>query len=359
MKLKVLTYIFLAWQFAQVSAQTKTSFDDINSNRPVTKFLSVEEGREAILDETYEPYFSKLQKRELVTFTQKLVPFDSPDSIRKEARKRFSSAVMAFDQDEKEALSWYCDTINSLLNKAGLGLMARQAWCFIKIEPWLCGGFSHTRGICIIFSEPVVNGLTDLYSQGRKSGDFTRALQRGGSLLVHEQLHVLQRLYPERFYRLNHDIWGFVQAEVEDCPAILIDQLSNPDAPRPEWLIPSENKMCHFYWVRTMLRKGPEIPVMGKDFLDVVYEVKKDGDTYEVVRDKDGDPVSFPVSEFTSYTDRFPVSRGIDHPNEIAAYMFARYFVHELLLNDFEASLSPKELEQFEPFVTWCYEELR
>ena len=103
------------------------------------------------------------------------------------------------------------------------------------------------------------------------------------------------------------------------------DQVSNPDAPIAEWLIPDPNLEKKFYWVRTLITKDIEIPVMGKDFEDVVFEIQKKDNTYSIVKINNV-IASKPLSELDFYTQSFPIKRGLDHPNEISAYMFSDFF---------------------------------
>ena len=51
-----------------------------------------------------------------------------------------------------------------------------------------------------------------------------------GGLLVHEQLHSLQRTFPSKFDRLYSNKWNFINANVNDENQIIINQVSNPDA---------------------------------------------------------------------------------------------------------------------------------
>ncbi len=64
---------------------------------------------------------------------------------------------------------------------------------------------------------------------------------------------------------------------------------------------------------------------MGEDFEDVIFEIEKKDNTYSFVR-KNNIIASKPLSELDFYIRSFPVKRGLDHPNEISAYMFSDFF---------------------------------
>jgi len=61
------------------------------------QFLKKSEGETAILDETFEPYFSQLQVKEISTFVQEKAP-QNIDSARAFAKNKFSSAVIDFSE---------------------------------------------------------------------------------------------------------------------------------------------------------------------------------------------------------------------------------------------------------------------
>ena len=287
-------------------------------------FLNKKQASIAILDETFEQYFSQLQPREITTFVQEKSP-TSIDSARNFARKKFSSAVQEFSDKEKKIISFVVNKTNNWLRKNEINLMANHPWRFIKIQNWLCGGFAHTRGTYIILSQSYLDRLTKDWSDKMSKKTEASLVTALGGLLVHEQLHSLQRTFPTKFDHLYSNKWNFINANVNDENQIIINQVSNPDAPIAEWLIPIEEDQNKFYWVRTLLKKNIEIPIMGKHFEDVAFEVEMKGGEFYVSK-TNSELNSKPLSAIDSYTKSFPVKRGLDHPNEISAYMFSEYF---------------------------------
>ena len=315
-------------------------------------FLNKKQASIAILDETFEPYFSKLQPREITTFVQEKSP-TSIDSARNFARKKFSSAVLEFSDKEKKIISFVVNKTNHWLRKNEINLMANHPWRFIKIQNWLCGGFAHTRGTYIILSQSYLDRLTKDWSDEMSKKNEASLVTGLGGLLVHEQLHSLQRTFPSKFNRLYSNKWNFINANVNDENQIIINQVSNPDAPIAQWLIPIEEYQNKFYWVRTLLKKNIEIPIMGKHFEDVAFEVeKKEGEFY--VSKTNSVLKSKPLSEIDFYKKSFPVKRGLDHPNEISAYMFSEFFKAEFNLKQpFEKAIgiANKNAEQFMEWI--------
>ena len=156
-------------------------------------FLDKEQASIAILDESFEPYFSKLQRKEISTFVQEKAPRNI-DSARAFARMKFSSAVMEFSSREKQILSFVVKKTNRWLLENEINLMANQPWRFIKIQNWLCGGFAHTRGTYIILSQSYLDRLSADWSENMSDKSELKLVTSLGGLLVHEQMHSLQRL---------------------------------------------------------------------------------------------------------------------------------------------------------------------
>ena len=136
-------------------------------------------------------------------------------------------------------------------------------------------------------------------------------------MYVRKKIRENKKLYSEN--------WNFVNQQIKDEQEIIKDQVSNPDAPIAEWLIPDPETQDKFYWIRTLITKNVEIPEMGKDFVDVAFEISRDKENYSIIR-LNNSISSRPLSELDFYNKSFPVKRGLDHPNEISAYMFSNFF---------------------------------
>ena len=51
-------------------------------------------------------------------------------------------------------------------------------------------------------------------------------------------MHFLQRTFKSKFEKLYSKNWDFIKHDVNEEDEITINQVSNPDAPLAEWLIP-------------------------------------------------------------------------------------------------------------------------
>lgn len=321
-------------------------------------FLSKSKGEEAILDESFEPYFSNLQLKEISAFTNSEIPSNDINIARKYAKEQFSKAVTEFTPDEQKCITFVVNETNKILIKNKLRTVADHPWRFIKIKDWLCGGFAHTRGTYIILSQKHINHLKAGWSQNMTKEDTLQLVRSFGSLLVHEQLHSLQRTFKSKFIELYTNYWNFKRALVTSAPEVVRIQVSNPDAPMAEWLVPNDQDSSKYYWVRTVLNDKEEIPVMGKDFDDRVYSVIARNGEYTLERNELGGILSIKLDNFKEYLNAFPINRGLDHPNEISAYMFSQYF-EALVENRIPfKDVSPEENKNTASFLHWIHSEL-
>ena len=342
----------------RVSAKGLTEYQvrQIHKRPPVVKrfeCLDVEAGRKAILDETIEPFVSQMQKREMAAFSGKELQGKTLEDCRLETRKRFADAVVPFTRTEEKAVIAAAKEISDKM-MTDYPKLAKLPWRFVKVKNTHCGGFPHTRADCIVLSQRVVTGLVNSDSTKRK---FVY------KLLAHEQLHIFQRFHPRLMQKLYEEQWGFIKGQVDDHEWMVINQLSNPDALTPCWIVPYPNKdnPDKYLWMRTVLQGDHPLPRMGFDFNDIAVELKKKGNSYKVKSGPDNIPLHSPIKHYPEYEKRFPVARGLDHPNEISAYAFANIIMADLL----QPKNAPSSLyedansKSFNSFRQWCKENLK
>ena len=292
--------IYLIILCTLISCGNRFQLHNNNEKTPLC-FLSKNKGKVAILDESFEAYFSKLQIREIETFTQEKMLTNNLEEARNFARIKFASAVIDFTPSEKKCISFVAQQVDQIMREHNISLVANHPWKFIKIENWLCGGFAHTRGAYIIISQKHIDYLSKGWSDSMSEKERLTLIKRFGALLIHEKLHTLQREYKPIFDGLYKEKWGFVNAKVKDKAFVVKNQVSNPDAPIPEWIIPNEDNASLYYWIRTLLKPTDGIPKMGKDFIDIVFLVEGNNAEYTIQLDEELRPVTMDMSEFLIY----------------------------------------------------------
>ncbi|MDG2384430.1 MAG: hypothetical protein P8N76_22370 [Pirellulaceae bacterium] len=326
--------------------------------QPRIDFLEGDRAKQAVLDESYESYFGRLHRREIATLTGEALESGTLEEDRETARNRFRDAIRSFSEREKESITWVVKELEERL-EIKFPLLWQQPWKFIKVRSGLCGNFSHTRGPCIIFSQSTVDRIV----AARNSGSTEQALLDVGTLFLHEQLHVLQRLYPRKFAKLYRETFGLMEAEVVPHPWIEERLMTNPDASGSTWLIRDSDApdvpAATCYWPLTILKGDEEVPVMGRDFRSIAVEVEDDGSgRFSVVCTPQGIPKFRDLESLQNHARRFPTVRGLEHPNEIAAYMFADKLRADLSA-DQDVSVTKQQRQMVLDFQHWCEQQLR
>jgi hypothetical protein len=292
---------------------------------PDIAFLTTDQGRAAIIDESIEPYFSLLQAREMAAKTGAVIEGDTLEAQRNACRQRFQAAVREFSQEDQAAVRRTVAAVQPYLT-THYPVFAAEPWRFIKVARSIEGGMPHTRGRCIVLSD---TAMPDLSVDG--AGQVN---PEGSVLLVHEQTHVLQRLHPALFVPLFTESWGMVRmAQAPAMPAELLQrQLVNPDGISCVWAFPLvEDGKTRLIQPEVLIGGTRTVPRMPEDFAVVALAVEKRGDAYAYQLGADGRPQAVPLPSLPAYVDAFLPSDENFHPNEICAELFSLMVVRGLL----------------------------
>jgi len=284
-------------------------------------FLDIEEAREAIVDDSLEPYFDRIQPMEMAAKTGSPVEGRTIEEQRAAFRERYRDAALAFTEEEREVLRAYVEELAPVLAEQ-YPRFAELPWAFLKVSNLIEGGLPHTRGTTIIFSDFICRIAVMLY----RAPDASRERAYMLDLLVHEQMHVFQRVNPGFFDTLYEDVWGFEKAgEIESCDWITAHQVTNPDAVECPWVLPVErnNGVTHL-WPLIVFREGDGVKRMPDDFRQIAVSLRKDGDGFVIVRDEEGVPVHEYLMFVPEFRALFPYSENIYHPDEASADEFAK-----------------------------------
>src|SRR5271167_596158 len=106
---------------------------------PDVAFLTAEQGRSAIVDESVEPYFSLLQTREMSAKTGTPIDGDTLDAQRSSCRKRYQAAVSDFSAPEQAAVRRIVAGVHPYLQER-YPVFAAEPWRFIKVARAIEGG---------------------------------------------------------------------------------------------------------------------------------------------------------------------------------------------------------------------------
>lgn len=333
--------------------KTASAKDEGPAASPTVRFLDGDAGRDAIADESIEPYYKVLQPIEMVAKTGgKKLEAKGLDAQREECRKRYRDAVLDFTDDEKAALTGLTDAVSAAWANE-YPLFAKTPWSFIKLSGALEAGFPHTRGNSIVFSESVTGG----FARGCKSSP-KNVIAGAATLLAHEQSHVVQRLHPEVFLPLYTTAWGFLRIKNLASDAWLDRQhLGNPDGIDVGWAYPlKEGRGTTVIQPLVIFSEGPEPRNMPGDFQMVAVTLEMKGSSYKPKEDPSGKPVMRPLNGVTAFASLWG---GIDetmHPNEIFACAFAAMVSKDHFRGSGLARSSDLFGKDFAKLRPWCRE---
>jgi hypothetical protein len=316
-------------------------------------FLRAAAAKEAIADDSLEPYFELLQPMEMSAKTGAPIRGGTLAMQRAECRRRYRAEVREFSRAEEAMIRRHVEALQQALT-AQYPLMARMPWSFLKLTDRIEGGLPHTRGEHIVLSEGV---CAKALGRFRSTGE-SALLHDFLETLAHERVHVFQRTHPGHMDSLYKEQWGFIKAEsIAGCPWLTMHQLANPDATDCTWILPdgSARVKGRFLWPLVVLAEGEGLRRMPRDFRMVVVSLENSGDRYRVRVDQEGKPVFVSLVDVPVIRDLLELGGVLYHPHESAASVFSRLLLWDHFL-DIE-KIDPERLQKIErrlaPLRTW------
>jgi len=314
---------------------------------PDTTFLAASTARQAIGDDSLQPYFSLLEPMEMSAKTGTPIGGGTLEEQRAECRRRYQAAVREFTPEEQAVIRRHVQALQSALMPHYPRLM-QLPWSFLKAADQIEGGLPHTHGPHIVLSA----GVCAQILAGAKAAGESALLPRLLEVLIHEQVHVFQRTHVGHMDSLYEKQWGFVNAgPIAGCPWLKTHQLVNPDATECVWVVPdgSAEGKGRFLWPLASLAEGEEPKRMPQDLRIIVVSVERVGDEYRARVGADGKPVLGSLEDAPTTEDLRHLDGMIYHPRESAAKVFARIVIYDHFLD--HEQLAAEQRQQAERFL--------
>ena len=198
-----------------------------------------------------------------------------------------------------------------------------------KSEQWLEGGMPHTHEKTVILPESWFKEISS-YFKG-----LDNKIVFNGSTLMHELLHIHQRIKPELYENIYRD-WGFIKVDfMDNMSHILQLNRNNPDGMNDKWVWVdrSQKGQLKYYWIGALYKNGSSPVITRVNYY--AYQMNKVENTHEkdikIVRLSENPPIM--LSEFQSFNDYFDITNNHYHPNEIVAE-YLEEFYGEVLSNE-------------------------
>ena len=319
---------------------------------PVAEFADLATAQVAIIDDHLEPYFSTLQPLEMAAKTGSALSPGTVAEQQAECRKRYQAGVRAFTPDEQAAVTWYVAKARTLL-ATDYPAIEQTPWRYIKVDDHIEGGLPHTRGEYVVFAQ----GFLAELSMAKSMLPEDTAMQQMGDTVIHEHMHVVQRLHPEMFTSLYTDLWHLRRApRIVDCPWLVEHHLANPDGVDCGWVFPVvANGTTRWIWPLVIFGEVQGIAHMPNDFDMAAISLSDNNGAFTVVTTAEGKPVYVNLMSVPEYARLYVGSHNIYHPNESAADLFAKIVIFDALVN--KAAIPEKRLAAIEanvaPLRTW------
>ncbi len=322
---------------------------------PDIKLLSKDEAAIAIVEEKIEPYFKLLTLPDMAAKLRAMPQGETLEARRADFKRQYAGFTLDFTDEEKAVIHTCLTKVRPALEKH-YPLMAKTPWSIIKKSDVLEGGAHFTRESHIVLSARVPARAARLMKENQPDAAVAALLP----LLLHEQMHVLQRLHPKVFADLYENIWGYRYAAKITTGAWLdARQMVNPDGVDVNWLLPTKDDagQVKLLWPRILLTKTEGVPVMFRDMQMVLIEVQMKSGNYMVKLKEDGSPVMSPLMESKPFAVRFPHGNAY-HPNETAAAALPAVILADLF-PEFEEKKPGEQLEYEAKLRQWMRDHLK
>jgi hypothetical protein len=306
--------------------------DGPQPSRPEIRFLDAKQAAGAVVSEEHGPYFSLMQTLEMSAKTGRAITGDNLQQQRDECRRRYGEATLDFSPDEIAEITWVINELHAYL-ESEYSKIAELDWSLIKLDSSIEGGMAHTRGPHIVLPSTLLQAATSRAQRSR-----AERLSVLGMWLLHEQIHVAQRVYPEIFEQLYTDVWGFRRVDFgAPHPWLVKHQLINPDAVESAWIYPMvSGETVTWIWPTVLLgesrgiRRLLGVPSLTGDMRQVAIQLHTSEGGVAIAQDGNGLPVIRNLLSLREYRAEFPYSLAPFHPHEIAAEGFARLAIIDL-----------------------------
>ena len=288
------------------------------------QFLNTKETAEAIANDQWdnplEPLTADNFRFELGLEVDAPLPEDQAARVAI-AREKYAALARDFSEDEIETLTTLVNKLDGLVRDRW-PMIQRVPWQFAKMDSTFCRAMPHTRGLTIVLTESCFQ---------RFSGDESLALE----ILLHEKLHVLQRLMPKRF-ATSFARYGYQSVKLPPDTAKRFNFVRNPDAPDARWSIRLETGL-------NLLATSLETEEGQLKFVEHSYLLQPAGENETDHSHTVGDPQE-PGEEMIKWRQQFPIKVGHDDPREVMAYLLGKIFRADLL-EEADEELTPSQVQ--------------
>jgi hypothetical protein len=203
-----------------------------------------------------------------------------------------------------------------------LDMLLRGDVKIAKGNIWLEGGMPHTHYDTIIMPHDMFRKLTQ-YKYGRPTDNF--AIREFGLTLIHELVHIEQRIEPEKYEHL-YENWGFqLPTAVNGMEHPLYMNRINPDGLENKWIWQPSNlkNINKWYWIGA-IHKDNAVNLKNVEYIAHSVQYSQGIATLNNITRR------ILLEDFKPFINYFGITNNHYHPNEISAEYMSIYYI-ELL----------------------------
>lgn len=217
--------------------------------------------------------------------------------------------VMNFTFSEIENIKYCLQIVNKTYEKY-FKKMLLLPWKFIKVSKNIEGGMPHTIDKYIVLPENFLNYLNILIISKNKE----KLLDNIISTLIHEQIHVFQRINYNIFKEMYINYWNFIPCSVQLTNKYTDFQRINPDG-YDDWCYKNNKEYIYPY---VKLKKN------SKHLNDV------ESKAIPIINNKVNYNEIYDLQNFETYNNFFCHVSQNYHPNEISAILISDLIINKI-----------------------------
>lgn len=292
-------------------------------SQPQIRFLDKESAEAAIVADSLVSYFTRLPSWEMIVKTGRAAVLNPGEMTDKDCREAFSKGVREFTEEDKEIITRYVAVIDSFM-PVEFPALAAIPWSFILLCDSLEAGFPDTRDGHVILSEKFLRALNEW--KDKQSSMFFVGLE----VLIHEKVHVLQRINPAKFEQFYLNTWGFRKVAIPKLHDLIQERiLVDPDAPSHEWVINLSPNKSNFILPAVILKDNRL--GMGENVQRIGISIDSTKKGFLPRMNKSGRPEFRDLNSVSQYRKKFPLSEHDYHPHELSADLVSKYLVRKFV----------------------------
>lgn len=255
-------------------------------------FISKELGCQ-IIKKSHTYYFLKMEKQES----------EIRGCYKLKCPEYYCKNTLNFNNSERKSILWLLSIVKKCIQNTTPSWNI-YPWNFIKVSRKIEGGMPHTITNYIVIPDSITSSISSFYQKKK----YNEIIEEYGLILIHEYIHVIQKLNPNIFNNLYQNYWNYSYQKVNIPSELQNKQRINPDGLDTNWIYNKKDnsKIAH----HVVLKKSNQLD----DINIVTLNVNNDKSLTETQTDK----------EFKSF---FCNNSQNYHPHENSASLISEYIL--------------------------------